>query len=97
MGSEMCIRDRAWKLPKVFADVAAHHHESPPAGKFDMVALIHRSCQMADTLGFEAVRPPREISFQEILQSLPARERSRFNPDPEQLGMSVAMKISAME
>jgi putative nucleotidyltransferase with HDIG domain len=88
---------QAWKLPKVFLDVAAHHHDDPPAGKFDMVALIHRSCQMADALGFEAVRPLRPVTFQEILQSLPAREKSRFKPDPEQLTVSVAMKITAME
>jgi HD-like signal output (HDOD) protein len=88
---------QAWKLPKVFAEVTAHHHNTPPAGKFDMVALIHCSCQMADTLGFEAVRPLHPLSFQEILQSLPARERGRFKPDSEELRMNVAIKITAME
>lgn len=88
---------QAWKLPKVFIEVTAHHHKTPPDGKFDMVAVIHRSCQMADALGFDAVRPLRVLSFQEVLQSLPARERARFKPDPEKLTLSVAMKITAME
>jgi HD-like signal output (HDOD) protein len=100
-GMDHCMAGRwltqAWKLPKVFTDVTAHHHDNPQSGKFDMVALIHRSCQMADALGFEAVRPVRPVTFPDILQSLPARERSRFQPEPEQLALSVATKITAME
>jgi HD-like signal output (HDOD) protein len=88
---------QAWKLPKLFTEVTARHHENPPGGKFDIVAVVHRSCQMADALGFEAVRPLHPVSFQEILQSLPARERGRYKPDPEQLAMNVAMKIASLE
>jgi HD-like signal output (HDOD) protein len=100
-GMDHCLAGRwltqAWKLPKIFADVTAHHHDNPETGKFDMVALIHRSCQMADALGFEAVRPQHPLTFSEILLALPVRERGRFQPDPEQLALKVAMKITAVE
>lgn len=88
---------QAWKLPKLFSDVASRHHHTPPPGKFDIVAVIHRSCQMADALGFGAVHNPHPASFPSILQALPARERSRFKPDPERLAMDVATKITSLE
>ncbi|MGH9444160.1 MAG: HDOD domain-containing protein [Terriglobia bacterium] len=86
----------AWKLPKIFGQVAALHHH-PPSAKFDVVRVASAACLMADALGFEAVRPLRPRPFQEILQSLPAREQVRFHPDPEQLAMTVAMKINSLE
>ncbi len=86
----------AWKLPKIFGQVAALHHH-PPGAKFDLVRVVGTACLLADALGFEAVRPHRPRVFKEILQSLPPREQARFHPDPEQLALTVAMKINSLE
>ncbi len=86
----------SWKLPPEFAEVAARHHQEPK-GKFDFVALVHHSCAMADALGFAGVRPLRPKKFHEILSELPARERGRFESDPERLAARVATKIHSFE
>lgn len=86
----------AWKLPTEFPEIIANHH-AEPNGKFDMTALIHLTCEMADTLGFAAVRPLRPKKFGEILRDLPARERARFDPDPDRLATRIATKINSFE
>jgi HD-like signal output (HDOD) protein len=85
----------AWKLPKMFGQVAALHHHPPD--KFDIVKVVSTACLMADALGFEAVHPQRPRTFQDIQQSLPDRERSLFRPNPDQLSLTVAMKINSLE
>lgn len=87
---------QSWKLPKEFPEIIANHH-AEPNGKFDMTALIHLACDMADTLGFAAVRPLWPKTFGEILHSLPAREKARFDPDPDRLATRVATKITSFE
>ncbi|MGH9450927.1 MAG: HDOD domain-containing protein [Terriglobia bacterium] len=87
---------QSWKLPQAFCDVAEQHH-APKGSKFDIVALVNRSCQIADTIGFAAVTSTTPRRFEDILLSLPERERKRFNPDPEQFAMQIAVKIHALE
>lgn len=87
---------QAWKLPKPFVEVATHHHEKP-SGKFDIVSIVHYGCLMADAVGFEAVRPQEPHSLQEVLRTLPDRERQRFRSDPDQLATQVAMRINSLE
>ncbi len=84
-----------WNLPPELALVAAHHHERP-TGKFDSVALIYHSCRMADALGFESVKLSQPPAFEAAQQSLPEYERSRFQPDPEQLATDIAVRIQSL-
>lgn len=86
----------SWKLPNAFAEIAAHHHDKP-RGKFDIVALVHHSCRMADALGFEAAQSPQPPSFEEVLECLPDHERSRFSPKPKDLATRIAIKIQSVE
>ncbi len=86
----------SWKLPKPFIDVISKHHNAVD-GKFDILALVNRSCLLADALGFATVSVASARKFEEIVLSLPERERRRFNPDPQQLAMSVAIKIHELE
>jgi len=87
----------AWKLPKDFREITGRHHTELEPGPLDKVGLVRWSCLMADTLGFAAVRPHRDYSYQELMQYLPERDRRRFHPDPEQLGLKIAMKINSLE
>jgi putative nucleotidyltransferase with HDIG domain len=81
----------SWKLPQSFIDVAYRHH-APRGSQFDIVALVNRSCLIADAINSSA--PQR---FEDILSTLPDRERKRFNPNPDQFAMNVAIKIHALE
>lgn len=87
----------SWKLPEEFSAVATGHHESPADGKFDLVALIHYGCRLADTLGFAAIRVREPHPFGELLAALPERARARFPQDPTALSAEVAAKISPLE
>lgn len=86
----------SWKLPKVFVEVAGRHH-APKGNTFDIVALVNRSCLMADTLGFSAVESASQKRFEDILLSLPERERKRFDPDPKKFAVNLAIKIHSLE
>lgn len=86
----------SWKLPKAFLDVAAQHH-APKGPQFDIVALVNRSCLIADAIGFGAVYSAKPRTFKEIITTFPERERKRFNPDPEQFAMNIAVKIHSLE
>lgn len=85
-----------WKLPKAFIDAASQHH-APRSSQFDIVALVNRSCQIADAIGFSAINSAKPRRFEDILRTLPDRERKRFNPDPEQFAMNIAIKIHSLE
>lgn len=86
----------AWKLPKTFVEVASQHH-APQGSKFDVVGLVNRSCLLADAIGFAAASSAPSRSFADILLSLPERERKRFDPDPEQFAMNIAVKVHSFE
>ena len=49
-----------WKLPLIFADICDRHHDPPPEGSRDVLAIVSFSCQLADQLGFSAIEqdPP---------------------------------------
>jgi putative nucleotidyltransferase with HDIG domain len=87
----------AWKLPRTFADVTAHHHTQPNNRIPEIVALVRHSCLLADALGFAAVRSLAAPSYQDILEELSVRERRRFPQDPEELSIKIATKINSME
>lgn len=86
----------SWKLPQPFCDVAARHH-APQGTKFDIVALVNRSCLLADSIGFAAAASGRPRKFESVLATLPDRERKRFDPDRERFALNIAIKIHSME
>lgn len=87
----------AWKLPKIFGHLTGQHHAEAVSGESDIVRLVRQACILADTLGFAAARPLRPKSYQEILDGLSARERTRFPLDQEELAFKIASKINSFE
>ncbi len=87
-----------WKLPVDFETIVCEHHE--PRRKdvsWDMAALINLSCRLADAAGFVAFPRCEVTPYAELLDELPARERSRFHADQESLVIEVRGKIEALE
>jgi len=92
-----CWLVEAWKLPRTFVDVTAHHHSKPENRTSDMVVLVRHACLLADALGFAAARSLESPSYQEVLEELSERERRRFCQSPEELSLKIATKINSME
>jgi HD-like signal output (HDOD) protein len=57
-----------WKLPKVYAEVARHHH-APPLGSSEVVMVVHASCVVANQLGFSVAASEVEIADDDKLGS----------------------------
>ncbi len=86
-----------WSLPKMFLEVTSRHHEAPTAGEPSILSTVRRSCMMADTLGFSVVQSSQTRTYQEILQDLPERERSRITSESSQFSQHIASKINSIE
>ncbi len=86
-----------WKIPARFAEVAERHHQPVRPGKVDFLAIVQLSCQLADAVGFAAVRPARAPNFKEILGHLPQTALQRFDTDRDSLALKVATKINLID
>jgi HD-like signal output (HDOD) protein len=93
-GRQLVIR---WKLPTMFIAVTSRHHDTKVAGEPAALWTVRYSCMIADALGFDVIHglPPR--SYEEILGTLPERDRSRFPQDPSELTNFIANKINLIE
>jgi putative nucleotidyltransferase with HDIG domain len=88
----------AWKLPADFDAAVFDHHDPRQAdGAWGLAELIKMSCKMADSAGFPAFEGCESIPYPELLEELPARERSLFYPEQERLAVEVAAGIHAVE
>jgi len=86
-----------WQFPFEFHEVAARHHLDPVPGQSDLLLLVQLACRLADTLGFEVVKPDRIWTLQEIAAALPDAGRERFHPDPEALRVRLASIIGSLD
>lgn len=87
-----------WKLPSDFeAIVADHHSPRRTNGSWGMSELIKVSCKMADAAGFCAFPGCEVVSYSDLLDELPARERQSFHRDVEALASTIAVRIQAAE
>lgn len=86
-----------WQFPPEFHEIAARHHEEPAPGQFNLLLLVQLACRLADTLGFEVVRPDRLWTLQEIAAALPEAGRERFRPDADALRVRLASIIDSLD
>ncbi|MGD1107165.1 MAG: HDOD domain-containing protein [Terracidiphilus sp.] len=87
-----------WKLPENFeAVVADHHSERRTDGAWDLGEVVKVSCAMASVLGFAAFPGCVTANYTELLDELPARERTLFYSDAETLRSDVAKSIHSIE
>jgi len=87
-----------WHLPRDFEPVVADHHSARCTdGAWSMAELIKVSCKLADAAGFTAFPGCEVVPFDELIQGLPPRERTGFQPDLETLTTDVDARIQAVE
>ncbi len=85
-----------WGLPDELAAAAGRHHDRL-YGEFDLLALVHLSCRLADTLGFHVIHEQQPVPFEEIRNSLPEQARLRFWQDPGELRKFIDTKIQGLD
>ena len=86
---------RAWELPQEFADITSRHHLSGQ-GRSNLLAIIHWSCEMANTAGFAAV-PCRSLrDYEKLIGELPDGARSSFNYKTNELAAMIVAKIDTI-
>ena len=86
-----------WQLPRVFREVAALHHNVPAPGETTALSTVRHACAMADALGFSAARALEMPGYDELVVSLPERERNSLPKDPEEIMRIIAHKINSIE
>ncbi len=86
-----------WRLPRVFAAVAALHHSRPRDDKFDIISMVRVSCRLADAIGYTALKPASAPTVDEVLGELPKRESALFLPHLQRLTIDIDLKIKSLE
>ena len=86
-----------WKLPHILGGVASLHHSQPTDSRFEIVAVARTACQLADALGFAAVRPLQPLGVDEVIATLPDRERNNFVPLLHRHVVDINLKITSVE
>lgn len=87
-----------WALPDQFHEVIAHAECASALGEsWNMGALIHMSCRMADAAGFPVFAGCKVRPFEELRALLPPRQRAIFHSDAAELADDLGQRISAHE
>lgn len=86
-----------WSFPVELRQVVASHHYPPANGRFGLVKLVHLSCRLADSLGFQVAAPSEPEEPQEILAELPVQAQCRLHLDLTSLRETLTRKVNALE
>ena len=86
-----------WRLPEEFVVVAGRHHDRLEGQEFDLNALIHVACRLADHLGFDVAAPMKPVELEEILRELPEAAREAAANRVAGLAAKIEERISEFE
>lgn len=92
-----CLLLGHWNFPPEFLPIAGRHHDRPGGAEVDLLTLVHLGCQLADTLGFEVVRPLRPMTLEQVRESLPQAARDRFRHSAQELAELVGNGIRSLD
>jgi HD-like signal output (HDOD) protein len=87
-----------WMLPHEFEEIVSKHHiPGHKGGTWTMSDVVDLSCRLADTAGFTAFTGCEAALYPELIEELPAPQRSVFHPNIESLSQDILSKIRAVE
>ncbi|HUA58832.1 MAG TPA: HDOD domain-containing protein [Verrucomicrobiae bacterium] len=86
---------KAWKLPKVFQEVAEKHHKA--AGLAGVVGLVHTACILADTLGYSGVAIRHVPTTAVWLKSAPDHLRYQIQSHWAETNQRVVQRIELLD
>lgn len=84
-----------WNFPPLFAEVAGKAPTQTPA-EFDVCAIVHVSCELADALGFQVAGPIPEGGMAIAAAKFPEALRVKMSDESELLAF-VSAKINALQ
>lgn len=83
-----------WALPAEMAAIAGRHHDPAEGSELTLLRIVHVACRLADALGFEVVRPLKELTVEEVIAELPEHARKRLNADPAEFRARIERLIA---
>jgi HD-like signal output (HDOD) protein len=100
-GADHCQVGRSlvkkWALPAAFLEITSRHHDDMRSRQFDALAVVHVSCMVSDTLGFEVAHCTGAPTYEEVISELPEGVRERFSFSREEYASRIATKINSIE
>lgn len=82
-----------WGLPLEMALIAGRHHDPCEGTELDLLRIVHVACALADTLGYDVVKPLIPSSPSDVLAQLPPGARERVGRSPEELCVRIDERI----
>jgi HD-like signal output (HDOD) protein len=82
-----------WGLPQEFAVVTGRHHDPCEGDEIDLLRIVHVACRLADTLGYDFVRPLIHVDSLTVLAELPAHVADRLRLTPAELCDRIEARI----
>jgi HD-like signal output (HDOD) protein len=86
-----------WSLPADFSETCGHHHEAPNAKDSEILQLVKIACNVADAIGFPAVKCQQQPSYLEATSPLMRRLGRKDAPPAEDLRANVTARLAAFQ
>jgi len=86
-----------WALPNAFSEICAHHHDAPNANDSELLQLVKAGCNIADAIGFPALRCQQHPSYLEVTSPLGPRLQHKAVPPEIDLRVNIAARLAAFE
>jgi len=86
-----------WALPKDFSEICAHHHDATKVSDPQALKLVKIACNIANTIGFPAVKCEQQPSYMAATSWLPRRSTRHRVPPVEDMRANVTARLAAFE
>jgi HD-like signal output (HDOD) protein len=86
-----------WALPRDFSEICAHHHDAAKPSDPEILKLVKVACNIADTIGFPAVKCQQQPSYRIATSWLPRRSTRHMVPPVEDMRATVTARLAAFE
>ena len=83
-----------WGLPSGLAQIAGRHHDPCEGVTLNLLSIVHVACRLADTLGYDVVKPLAPLDFDTVLAELPARGGLKLGKSPAELRAKIEQSIA---
>ena len=88
---------KGWDFPAELVSVIAEHHGPKRPDGSTLLNLVHLSCRLAESIGFEVTEPGPEQECERMRDELPKEARHLLEDDMEGLKVRVTEKVNSLE
>ena len=91
-GHELC---GLWSFPHEIDEIVLRHHEPLSGRENSLLNIVRISCQLADCLGFSAVKYHSTPTYEQLIARMSAEMRGRFEFSVDQLRQIVNDRVGS--